>query len=253
MIKEISKLDLENHLELEDSFFSGVTIIAGKRGMGKSWTAGVVVEIAHEKGIPFIFIDPQGANTELSSLEGVTTLSTGEVDPKTLAKTLAKENESVVILPSGSIEEMQEWVGKFITEYMGRPQKAIRTLFIDEAHIFAPNTRVRPPKSLQPLVLCATTKRSDGLGLVVITQRFSEMNQTILNQEDNIILHRFAGVRDTMVASERLKHEVDSDKKLKEVLRNMKQYKPGTVIIISDHIKSNKKIITKTPSNGGEK
>ena len=239
-MQEYSKLDLEGKLELEDSFYSGVTIIAGKRGMGKSWTAGVIVEIAHEKNIPFIFIDPQGANTELSSLEGVELLHTTEYDPKRLAKELAKTNESVVILPGGSIEDMQEWVGAFITEYTQRPQKAIRTIFIDEAHIFAPNTRVRPPKSLQPLILLATTKRSDGIGLAVITQRFSEMNQTILNQEDNIVLHRFAGVRDTMVASERLKHEVDSDKTLKNVLRSMKQYKPGTVIIISDSIKSKK-------------
>lgn len=247
-------IDSTNNIEIKDGFYAGVTVIAGKRGQGKSWTAGVIVEEAQNKDIPFIFIDPQHANLGLAELPNVEIIRTGEADPKRMAKNIAERNQSVLILPEGNLETSQEWVAKFLRRYMEIPQKAIRFIAIDEAHLFAPNSKTKPPASLQEIIILATTKRSDGLGLIVITQRFSEINQTVINQEDNLILHKFAGVRDMMVVQERLKHELTNKKDLDLVLRSLKQYKPGETLIISDHITTNKKDVKVIkPKKGEEK
>lgn len=233
----IRAIDDQESITLEDEFFAGVTLVAGKRGMGKSWTAGVLIEIAHDKGIPFIFIDPQKANLDLASLSGVEIVNTAEADPKRMAVNIAKDNRSVIIIPSGSLEEMQEWVATFITRYMIIEQKAIRLIAIDEAHLFAPNTGTKPPKSLSPIKILATTKRSDGIGFMIITQRLSEMNQTVISQQDSIIFHRFAGMRDMIIAQKSLENDVENSQELKNLLKELKKYEAGETIIISDYAK----------------
>ena len=90
-------LFLDGSEKFTPEFFSKVTDILGKRGTGKSYTAGVMIEEAHSLGVPFVVLDPQGANTGLSQLSGVETAHPKKERPEKLAEYFEKTNKSMVI------------------------------------------------------------------------------------------------------------------------------------------------------------
>ena len=58
----------------EDSLISNVLFITGKRGSGKSWTAGVMMEEFHRLGLQFVCFDALNAHGGIDSLSRVESL-----------------------------------------------------------------------------------------------------------------------------------------------------------------------------------
>lgn len=226
-------LDREDIESLDVEFFAKVTDILGKRGTGKSYTAGVMLEEAHELGVPFVVLDPQGANLGLKELKGVEVANPNKEPAEKLARYFEKENKSLIInlksLPS--VAAMQNYTAHFLNTLWRSQRRAIRCIVVDEIHILAPQGKDNPGKDA--IKRGVTTKRSDGFGFILITQRAAAADKTILSQADNIILHRLVYPRDISVAKELLENVTGKDE-LKEALGTLQTLKNGEVIFIKE-------------------
>ena len=222
---------------LVNTKFAGeVTLIAGKRGSGKSYTAGVIAEGLHEQEIPFIFFDPQQANLGLGELEGVQIARSSEIENVAdFAENCLENNPSLLIVLDGELKKQHEFVRDFLKVYNESMRREVRTILFDEFHVFAPTKERTECKA--EIMRMITTKRSDGLGFVIITQRPSAaIDATVAQQVDNLILHRLTGNRDIMAMELLLKYELAEKQEVKSALMELKDYKPGECLILSDSL-----------------
>ena len=74
-------------------------------------------------------------------------------------------------------------------------------MFCDEAHLYIPSTLEKSvdSSSLQTFERIAKEGRKYGVGLVVISQRPSEVNRTVLSQSSNFITMRLTNIEDQSV------------------------------------------------------
>ena len=88
----------------EDSLISNVLFITGKRGSGKSWTAGVMMEEFHRLGLQFVCFDPLNAHGGIDSLPRVESLKPDigqSIDMKSLVERLRTTDKSLIIAMGG--------------------------------------------------------------------------------------------------------------------------------------------------------
>lgn len=119
------------------------------------------------------------------------------------------------------------------------------TFICDEAHIYMPNDssklRAVERKSLEIFERIAKEGRKYGVGLLVISQRPSELNTTIVSQCNNIISLKITNDRDKSAVSNML---TDSLVGLAEMLPSLDV---GECIVIGDAIVLPSKIILNEP------
>jgi hypothetical protein len=101
----------------EDSLISNVLFITGKRGSGKSWTAGVMMEEFHRLGLQFVCFDALNAHGGMDSLPRVESLKpeVGQsIDMKSLVDRLKTTDKSLVISLGGlPLQKQQELIGDY--------------------------------------------------------------------------------------------------------------------------------------------
>ena len=99
----------------EDSLISNVLFITGKRGSGKSWTAGVMMEEFHRLGLQFVCFDPLNAHgglDQLPRIESLTPEAGQSIDMKSLVERLRTTDKSLVIAMGGlPLPKQQELIG----------------------------------------------------------------------------------------------------------------------------------------------
>lgn len=119
------------------------------------------------------------------------------------------------------------------------------TLICDEAHIYMSNDMAKMKaierKSLEVFESIAKEGRKYGLGLVIISQRPSELNTTIVSQCNNIISLKITNDRDKSAVSNML---TDSLVGLVDILPNLDI---GECIVVGDAIMLPSKIILDKP------
>lgn len=229
-------------LKVTPRFAAEVTAIIGRRGSGKTFTAGVCAENLNMMSIPFIIFDPQRANLGLAELNTlnhpVRLIESNKVKPKELAQDLKKNlRQSVIIAQNGTMEAFTEFARDFLNEYMTNTPRGIRTIMFDEVHLLAPNpTKGKRTPATEPIKRLVTTKRSDGIGAVLITQRPAEADTTIFNQADNVILHRLNGLADLKVAGNLLSTVLTSKEQIEESMVEMTQFQAGECFVISESL-----------------
>lgn len=116
----------------------------------------------------------------------------------------------------------------------------------DEAHIYMPNDSSKlkavERKSLEIFERIAKEGRKYGIGLLVISQRPSELNTTIFSQCNNIISLKITNDRDRSAVSHML---TDSLAGLVDILPNLDK---GECMVIGDSIMLPSKIILDKPT-----
>ncbi|EKD7143306.1 ATP-binding protein [Listeria innocua] len=120
-------------------------------------------------------------------------------------------------------------------------------LFVcDEAHIYMPHNTANLPstsiKSLNIFERIAKEGRKYGVGLLIVSQRPSELNTTIVSQCNNLISLRISNDRDKSAVASLL---TDSLSGLTEVLPNLEI---GECMVVGDAIMLPSKIILDEPS-----
>lgn len=193
----------------ESGFYGEKTILVAKTGYGKSYTARVIVEDGLEKGHSFIIIDPQDAYKNIPEFEYIESENVKSV--KGLGMLLAKTNRNVVLsVKRLSIEDQEKFVAIFIKSYKQHIRKGIQTLIIDEIHKFAPEGQTTLSKNdIRGLF---QESRSDGLGIIGITQRPQRLDKTCLAQAENFAVGRVTAFRDKESIKTYMDNPDDADK-----------------------------------------
>jgi len=103
-------------------------------------------------------------------------------------------------------------------------------LFIDEAHIFAPNERTTP--ATEPLVEWVRQGRRPGLSVVLASQQPGALDRRILSQCDTLIVHRLTAGQDSAAIGSRISEIYDA----KSITHYMKVLpkEPGYAIVLND-------------------
>lgn len=186
-------ITIDNKVDPESSFYSDKTVLVAKTGYGKSYTARVFVEEGVSKGHTFIIFDPQDAYRNLPDFEYISAENVKSV--KGLAILLSQTNRNVVILTKKlSLEDQNKFLSVFLKNFKLHIRKGIQTLVIDEAHKFAPEGQ----KSIarDDVRGLFQESRSDGLGIIAITQRPQRLDKTCLAQAENFACGRVTAFRD---------------------------------------------------------
>lgn len=190
-------------------FYGEKTILVAKTGYGKSYTARVIIEEGLKKGNTFIIIDPQDAYHNITAFEYIEAENIKSV--KGLGILLSQSNKNVVILTKRlTLEAQNKFLAVFLRAYKQHIRRGIQTLVIDEIHKFAPEGQSTDSKDdVRGLF---QESRSDGLGIIGITQRPQRLDKTCLAQAENLAVGRVTAFRDKESIKTYLDKPEDADK-----------------------------------------
>ena len=184
---------IDGKIKLDKSFFSDKSVLIAKTGYGKSYAARVMVEEGIEQGNTFVIFDPQNAYLNLPNFEYINAADVTSV--KGLATLLSQSNKNVVISMNRlSLADQNKFLSVFIKHYKLNIRKGIQTIVIDEAHKYAPEGKSTDSK--EDVMGLFQESRSDGLGIIAITQRPQRLDKTCLAQAENFACGRVTAFRD---------------------------------------------------------
>lgn len=143
----------------------------------------------------------------------------------------------IVSLVARLVFSIQQWTDKALINPIA--------LFCDEAHLYIPNDAKQgiEMSSLNSFERIAKEGRKYGVGLVVITQRPSEVNRTVLSQSNNFIAMRLTNADDQSVVKKLLPDTIGNFAELLPILDI------GEAIIVGDATLLPSRIKVKEPNN----
>jgi hypothetical protein len=205
---------ITNSISLKPEFYGETTIILSKRGYGKSHTARVIIEDGKKLGVSFIIIDPQDAYLNLEGFEYIDVRKIKSA--KGFADLLSATHKNVVIqVKRLNPADQNKFLKSFLDEYKLRISKGIQCIVIDEMHKYAPETEKSEAKDA--IRGMYQENRSDGLGIIGISQRTSRIDKTCLAQADNLAIGKVTAKAD----KEAVKNYIDNDEDV-EKIKNLK-------------------------------
>jgi hypothetical protein len=196
-------------IELDNKFYAQKTAVIAKSGYGKSYAVRVIIEEGLKNGVSFIVIDPQSAYENIPQMDYVHISDIK--DYKKYGMLLALTNKNVVISTKGEdIEKQTKAVDTLMRAYKKYMKKGIQMCIIDEGHKFAPEGEGTPAKGTIRGMF--QENRSDGLGIIIVTQRPARLDKTILSQADNLLMGRVTSYRDKNSIMNYLDNKEDLEK-----------------------------------------
>jgi hypothetical protein len=243
-------IDTEGKIELTMEFLANHTLIAGETGSGKSYVAGVLCEELSRLNVPFIFVDTQRANLGLVKLPHTKVCNPTKIKPKKAGAIVSNSNVNC-LLPKPTkwgISQYRIYINQFLENYLRREQKAIRILFVDEAHLHTP--RATRTENSDILTNIATSYRSEGVFLYSLTQRLVELSKTVENESLNNFFFRLSGYNDLdrLRNTLRLRFTKDEADAIVEQVRNFQ--KGECLMITPEELKGVKAGNIKTSEGG---
>ena len=181
--------------DAEELFLTRLLITANSGG-GKSWVTRVLIELLAEAGYHCIVLDPEGEFKSLRERFPFAYIGEGGeavADVRSaglLAERLLEHRISAVCdLFDLKAHLRAPWVKAFIEGLMNAPKKYWHrvAIFIDEAHMFAPENS--KSESFQAVVDICTRGRKRGFCPILITQRLANLSKQATSQ----LLNRLVG------------------------------------------------------------
>jgi len=215
----------------EDSLISNVLFITGKRGSGKSWTAGVMMEEFHRLGLQFVCFDALNAHGGIDSLSRVESLKPDvgqSIDMKSLVDRLKTTDKSLVISLGGlPLLKQQELIGDYCEALIeARLGKGIHTI-IEECQDFVP--QMGRPISYDPIVRLCKLGRALGYGASLVSQRPAGVNKEALSQASVYLVHNVINNRDLKTLDEQLSFGTDK-RLIKKILNGIASARKGECV-----------------------
>lgn len=189
-------------------------LLEGATGSGKSYAARKILEELAPL-MQCVVIDPDG---ELVTLRekfpfvlagegGEVPMSTGTA--RVLAERIVEHRFSCICdLSDLKKHERREWLRVFIETLMERPKKTWHqtiVVFIDEAHLFAPEKDQRDKTELaEPVIDLAGRGLKRGLVTIAATQRISKLHKDVVSELQNAMAGRHFLDRDRQRVAETL-------------------------------------------------
>ncbi len=215
----------------EDSLISNVLFITGKRGSGKSFTAGVMMEEFHRLGLQFVCFDALDAHGGLDQMPRVESIKPEEgqsIDMKSLVQRLKTTDKSLVIKMGGlSLTKQQELIGDYCEALIeARIGKGLHTIF-EECQDFIP--QVGRPISFDPIVRLCKLGRALGYGATLVSQRPAGVNKEALSQASVYLVHNVINNRDLKTLDEQLSFGTDK-RLIKKILNGISSARKGECV-----------------------
>jgi hypothetical protein len=210
----MTNLHLSKTLSVPRGIAARTNFVAGTKGSGKTYTAGVLVEELLGAGVPVVVLDPLGVWYGLRHDAGggaggfPIVILGGEHGDRPLLPTageivaeyIVRSGQSVILDMSGFAANAEQ--DRFVTDLMHKlfrlkaADKSALHLVIDEADMFV----MERPQGNEMKLLGATktivTKgRSRGLSMTMITQRPQSIAKAAIEEADVIFCHRMQGLR----------------------------------------------------------
>lgn len=197
--------------ELDDSLVTKTMAILAKKGAGKSYTAGVVMEEFAKNAIPFVMLDPVGIHHGIrSSADGsapgfpIVVFGGDHADipidgthGDAVARTIVSTGASAVV----DVSQLSkgDW-RRFVRDFCRTLYQINRTprhVFIEEAAEFVPQ-RLRPDlmETFEAVERLVRLGRNRGLGATLISQRSAQVAKDVLTQIDILIVLQTVGKPD---------------------------------------------------------
>lgn len=229
---------LSRNLGLPIDLVTEAIAVLGRRGKGKTNTAGVIVEGVVEHGVPVCVVDTVGVWWGLRSSKtgkgaGLPVVVFGgthgdlpleESSGKTIAQVLVDRRISTVIDTSHlSKAAARRFLTDFLVEVYHRNRDPFLFVF-DEADELAPqNPRAEGARLLGAMEDFVRRGRARGLGAILVTQRPAVLNKDVLTQIEVLIAHGLTGPRDVAAIDEwvRLHADETEARKVKGTLASL--------------------------------
>lgn len=214
--------------------------ILGKRGAGKSVLARLFAEHEVDVGHRICFVDPMGdaAGIRLnpdhtpSRFQNVIIFggASGDIaispeDGAKVARIVATHNISCIVDLSGMIQAEQSHFMAAFADVLYDAIKIPVTLFIDEAHLFAPQDRgeIKNTKLLNRIVRLNAQGRKRGIFLWLMTQRPARINKSVLGGTETMIAMKVMMPQDLAAISDWFSaNGPDAAKNVRQQLPNLK-------------------------------
>ena len=214
-----------------DSIVSNVLFITGKRGSGKSWTAGVMMEEFHRLGLQFVCFDPLDAHGGLDALPRIEKLSPDagqSIDMKSLVERLRTTDKSLVVAMGGlPLPKQQELVGEYCEALIeARLGKGLHTI-LEECQDFVP--QIGRPISFESIVRLCKLGRALGYGASLVSQRPAGVNKEALSQASVYLVHNVINNRDLKTLDEQLSFGTDK-RLIKKILNGITSARKGECV-----------------------
>jgi hypothetical protein len=185
--------------------------ILGKRGVGKTATAGVMAEEMLERGLQVVVIDPIGVwwglRTSASGRgQGYPILVLGgdhgdlplEPSAGRLVADFAVSKRASAVLDLGLMSKGDQ--ARFVADFLERLYHANRAplhLFIDEADAFAPQRlHAGIQRCFGAVDGVVRRGRARGIGVTLVTQRSAAINKDVLTQIEVLVAFRTIAPQD---------------------------------------------------------
>lgn len=159
--------------------------ILGTTGSGKSNSTWVLTRNLLEQGRPVVILDHKG---EYLTMPGLVAKTASELSPKSLPMRLRNSNVSLAVSLKSHANPTQ-WVRDFILSCLRLPRKVPLLVIIEEAHNYVPQ-KGKADGCRQAVNNLASEGRSQGYGLVMVSQRCSKIDKDALTQCDALYIHR---------------------------------------------------------------
>ena len=213
-----------------------VLFIGGKRGSGKSYTAGVMMEEFNRLGLQFVCfdaLDAHGYIAELNGVEAISPTKSETINMRKLVEKLIKGNSSLIVNMEGLPLETQQ---KLVADYcetlleMGAaddsPKRGLMNVF-EECQDFVP--QMGRPESFSPIVRLCKLGRSKGYGVTLISQRPAAVSKEALSQASIYAVHNIINTKDLGALKEQLSFGTDK-KTIDKILSGITFAEPGDLV-----------------------
>ena len=244
----MTKLLLADGLSLPADLATHVTLIAGKRGSGKTNTAKRLVEQIHRAKVPFGVLDPVDVwwglkagrdGTRRGGLEEIYIFGGKHADYPLASTGGALMADLFVDYRISAVMELREWSGadraRFVAAFAHRLLERNTEPFLlvaEEAHDLMPQQAMGEEKgSLGAMLRLLKLGRSGGIGLLELTQRLAALNKTATTQADVLVMHRTTGPQDRKALNDWIQEHHSSDEERTAFLKALPELKTGEAFV----------------------
>jgi hypothetical protein len=243
----MTKLHLAHDLTLPPDIATAVTLIAGKRGSGKTNTAKRLVEQLHAAHVPFGVLDP------VDVWWGLKAGKDGGREGGLPIYVFGGKHADYPLAPTGgglmadlfvdyrisAVMALREWSGgeraRFVKDFASRLLERNTepfTVVAEEAHDLMPQSPMGDEKgSLGAMLRMVKLGRSGGIGLVELTQRLAALNKTATTQADVLVIHRTTGPQDRKALNDWINEHHAGDEEKNAFLRALPELKTGEAFV----------------------
>ncbi len=245
-VNEHENIVLGSQITFPLKFLYQVIFIGGKRGSGKSYTAGVMMEELERLGLQYVCfdaLDAHGGLVELGGVERITPVRGESVNMVKLTNKLRDTQKSLIInISEIPLEQQQSLISEYCETLLSTDMngRGLMTIF-EECQDFVP--QMGRPESFHGIVRLCKLGRSKGYGSALISQRPAAVSKEALSQASIYMVHNVINTKDINALKEQMSFGTDTSR-IEKILDGIGASEPGEVVVYAPEFLKDEGYIT---------